>query len=337
MQLTGREVFSGQQALVTYRFPLTSDMFAFQSAIRGRLIRHVFDVEFIKSNRGTETTHQHVKIWSDSNNDNFTLSFYVKEERSQGAHLEFPIACFLQTPATHKTDPHFVRIYFRLRTQPPMLKTSSGYPTSEASSPLGTRARQERRSFSSSTSPTLSMFKIFTKSPQPKNTTPPLSPPTERIQQRGRIYFSSTTLGDIDSCVQENSTSGSAESQSTNDTTIGSMASIFPAQDLKVDPHSEAMQHLDFRFNFASGTWYPFYRPSNLVLGLRNSAHVKINPQMRGCLPQNFGKSLPDPNPLTLGAIQYTTNQATKVTHLRPLLPAILLRHQKSTPTRRTK
>lgn len=183
----------------------------------------------------------------------------------------------------------------------------------------------------------LSMFKIFTKSPQPKNTTQPISPSTGRIQQRGRIRFSSTYLGDIYSHIQENSTSGSAESQSTDDTTTDSMASVNPAQDLKVDPHSEAMQYLGFRFDIATGMWYPFYRPSNLLLSLQDIAHVKINPQMRSCLPQDFGQSLPGLDPLTSGAIQCTTNQGIKVTHLSPWLPAILLCHQKSTPARRTK
>jgi hypothetical protein len=101
-------------------------MLAFQCALRGRLIRHTFDVdliESIRSKRGkVETSYQHLKMWSDFSDENYTLSFYVKKKNEPGTHLEFPVECFEPEPAPRQDKPEFVRMYFRLPPKSPKPK-----------------------------------------------------------------------------------------------------------------------------------------------------------------------------------------------------------------------
>lgn len=178
-----------------YNFPQKSDMLAFQCALRGKLIRHVFDVDSVESKRGLETAHQHLKIWSDFNNENYTLSFYVKKERAPGTYLELPVECFLPRPVPNHNNPQLVRIYFRLQPESPKLKRSSRGSIPKVLIPPAAGSIKARLSFSrtptdpSGTSPTKSMLRRFSKSRQPSETHLSLSPPTGRIDKRCRISF----------------------------------------------------------------------------------------------------------------------------------------------------
>jgi hypothetical protein len=122
-------------------------MLAFQSALRGKLIRHTFDVDSIRSKRGLETTHQHLKLWSDFSGYNYTVSFYVKTENTPGAHLEFPVECFEPQPSLNLDDPKSVRVYFRLQTISPKPKQSAQGKGSNTSSPGMVTNLQQRPSF----------------------------------------------------------------------------------------------------------------------------------------------------------------------------------------------
>jgi hypothetical protein len=94
-------------------------MLAFQCALRDKPIRHTFDVDSISSKRGLETSHQHLKLWSDFDDKNHTLSFYIKKENEPGTYLEFPVESFEPNPIPHPKKPEFVRIYFRLQPNIP--------------------------------------------------------------------------------------------------------------------------------------------------------------------------------------------------------------------------
>lgn len=212
MQITGSKSYSNSKAPAMYNFPQKSDMFAFQCALRGKLIRHAFDVDSIESTRGLETTHQHLKIWSDYNNENFTLSFYVKRKTSHESYLEFPLECFLPnpTPSQDKKKPQLIRLYFRLKPESMKSKRSSRDSIPKASSPPGARNTKgimslpRTRLNSAETSPKQSVLKMFVgKTRRPSETPLSLPLPTGRIDQRCKPVFSSNILKACTHIVQQ--------------------------------------------------------------------------------------------------------------------------------------
>ncbi|KAJ5675776.1 hypothetical protein N7462_008673 [Penicillium macrosclerotiorum] len=76
-----------------YRFNSLSDAFAFECALRGKILLHTFQVEEISSERGLEGTAQPVKLWCDFDDRNRALSFLVQRSRPY-FHLDVPLRMF---------------------------------------------------------------------------------------------------------------------------------------------------------------------------------------------------------------------------------------------------
>jgi hypothetical protein len=170
VQITGSTTCTVEKARPLYNFPLHPDMLAFQCALRGKLIRHTFEVDSIRSKCGkVETSHQHLKMWSDFSDENYTLSFYVKKGKEPGTHLEFPVECFEPRPAPRQDNPELVRMYFRLPPKPPKLSRTPKI-----------------------TSPQSSFRRKFSRNRQTQENPPPQSPPTGGSSHRCReisIHF----------------------------------------------------------------------------------------------------------------------------------------------------
>jgi hypothetical protein len=168
-------------------------MLAFQSALRDKLIRHTFDVDSIRSKHRLETSHEHLKLWSDFSDKNDTISFYVKKENEPGAHLEFPMGCFEPTAFPRQDNPEYVRIYFRLRPKPSGPKRTSQDSIPNIHSPGVMENLKQRLSFSKpqynpseTSSPQSSFRRKFSWSHRTSETPLPHSPPMGRSQHRCR-------------------------------------------------------------------------------------------------------------------------------------------------------
>ncbi|KAJ5820318.1 hypothetical protein N7474_005909 [Penicillium riverlandense] len=74
----------------SYQFDSSSDAVAFQCALRGKILKHTFQVEKINSGRGTEGSAQPLKLWSDFYNQNWSLSFLV-EHNKPFYHTDVPL------------------------------------------------------------------------------------------------------------------------------------------------------------------------------------------------------------------------------------------------------
>jgi hypothetical protein len=165
-------------------------MLGFQCALRDKLIRHSFDTDSIHSKggpRGLETSFEQMKLWSDFNGKNYTLSFFIQRENQLGTHLEYPVECFDPEPRPHLNNPGLVRLDFRLPLELP--KGSQG-STSSASSGV-VKNIQQRMPFSKlqptssemSQTPSPSRKRFSWKRNSSDDSTPP-SGPTSMSQNR---------------------------------------------------------------------------------------------------------------------------------------------------------
>jgi hypothetical protein len=103
-----------------YYFQDASDMLGFQSVLRGKHILHTLSVNRIESERGTEARAQHLKLWSDHDSGQVSVSFYGHEMEPKN-HFEFPIVSFEQT-VQYPTETG-VQVNFRnVNTSPPKKK-----------------------------------------------------------------------------------------------------------------------------------------------------------------------------------------------------------------------
>lgn len=168
-------------------------MLAFQCALRGKLIRHTFDVDSIRSERGLETSHQHLKTWSDFSDRNYTLSFYVKNGDAPGTHLELPVEWFEPKPVQRQDHPEFVRIYFRLPPKVSKLKRASRGSAPSVPSPGVMKNLQQRFPFSKpqhnsseASSPPSSSKRKFSWNSRTSENSLSQSPPAGRLNQRCR-------------------------------------------------------------------------------------------------------------------------------------------------------
>lgn len=169
-------------------------MLAFQSALRDKLIRHTFDVDSIHSRHCLETSHDHLKLWSDFSDKNDTISFYVKKENEPGKHLEFPLGCFEPTPVPRQDNPEFARIYFRLRPKPSGPKRTLQGSIPNIHSPGVMENLKQRLSISKpqynsseTSSPQSSFKRKFSWSRQTSETSLPHSPPMGRSKHPCRL------------------------------------------------------------------------------------------------------------------------------------------------------
>lgn len=176
IRLAGSKTFTEQNGLGIYHFPLKLDVFAFQSAVRGKLLRHVFDVDYVNSERGRETTQQHLKLWSDTNDENHMLSFFIKQKKGPDTFLEFPCDCFVPRLKPSHIDPSELRIYFRIQPKKAKNKQRSTDSVPRVSSPPDSLSYGERhpstnaRSASSSHSRSPSFLSMFSSSRRPSDT-----------------------------------------------------------------------------------------------------------------------------------------------------------------------
>jgi hypothetical protein len=159
-------------------------MLGFQCALRNKLIRHTFDADSINSKdgpRGLETSFEQLKLWSDFNGKNYTLSFFIQRENQSGTHLEYPVECFDSEPRVHLNNPRLVRLYFRL---PPELPKGSRGSTSSIASFGVVNNIQQRLSFPKSQpafsemsqSPSPSRKRFSRKRNSSDDSTPPSGP-----------------------------------------------------------------------------------------------------------------------------------------------------------------
>jgi hypothetical protein len=127
-------------------------MLAFQCVLRDKLIRHTFEVDSILSKpgpRALKTYHEHLKLWSDFNDRNYTLSFSSVRGNESGKNLEYPVECFDPKPEPQLNNPVSVRLYFRL---PPELPMGSRGSTSSIVSSGAVEDKPKRPSVSKSKS-----------------------------------------------------------------------------------------------------------------------------------------------------------------------------------------
>jgi len=238
-------------------------MLAFQCALRGKLIRHTFDVDSIGSNRGLETSHQHLKMWSDFSDKNYTLSFYIKKENEPGTYLEFPVECFEPNPVPRQNNPEFVRIYFRLEPKSSKLRRTSQGSIPNIPSPGVMKNLQQKLPFSKprhnsseTASPQSSFMRKFSRNRQTSENSPSQSPPTGRSNNRCRGNLFSLPVKKFYSRNSATSSSGSVDSQLSTDTAIDLMRCATTAEDPIVHPDANEMQHLDIKFTSMTGMYY---------------------------------------------------------------------------------
>jgi hypothetical protein len=185
-------------------------MLAFQCALRGKLIRHTFDIDSIRSKRGkVETSHQHLKMWSDFSDENYTLSFYVKKENEPGTHLEFPVECFEPKPAPRQDNPEFVRVYFRLPSESSRLERTPQGSIPSIPSPGVMKNLEQWLSISKpqynsseTASPQSSFRRSFSWNRQTLENPPPQSLPTGRPNHRCRGNLCSLPVRSFTHVVQ---------------------------------------------------------------------------------------------------------------------------------------
>ncbi|KAJ6093413.1 hypothetical protein N7486_008702 [Penicillium sp. IBT 16267x] len=94
----------------SYRFDSPAVGIAFQSALRGKVLRKTFQVEEITSGRGLEGTAQPLKLWSDVDNKNPTLSLLVQHSRPF-YHIDVPLHIFSRAIYVNKARNN-VRVVF---------------------------------------------------------------------------------------------------------------------------------------------------------------------------------------------------------------------------------
>jgi hypothetical protein len=180
-------------------------MLTFQCTLRDKLIRHTFDVDSIHSKCGKiETSHQHLKMWSDFSDENYTLSFYAKKENEPGTHLEFPVECFEPKPVLRQDNPKFIRVYFRLPPESSKPRRTSRGSISSIPSPGVVKNLLQLLSLpkpqynsSETASPQSSFRRNFSRNRQTPENPPSQSPPTGGSNRRCRGNLRSLPLKEI--------------------------------------------------------------------------------------------------------------------------------------------
>lgn len=74
----------------SYKFGSNDAAIAFQCALRGKILVHTFQVEDITSGRGSESTAQPLKLWSDLDGRNMSISFLVQQSKPY-YHIDVPL------------------------------------------------------------------------------------------------------------------------------------------------------------------------------------------------------------------------------------------------------
>lgn len=92
-ELDGAETWRHKARKPSYRFGYEVDAIAFQCALRGKALLHTFQVEEITSGRGSEGTAQPLKLWSDLDGRNKSISFLVQQSKPY-YHIDIPLRLF---------------------------------------------------------------------------------------------------------------------------------------------------------------------------------------------------------------------------------------------------
>lgn len=89
-EVDGAELWRHKGRKPSYNFASESDGIAFQCALRGKVLMHTFHVEDITSERGSESTAQPLKLWSDLDGRNKSISFLVQKSKPY-YHIDVPL------------------------------------------------------------------------------------------------------------------------------------------------------------------------------------------------------------------------------------------------------
>lgn len=92
-EFDGTETWRHKERKPSYRFDYDDDAIAFQCALRGKALLHTFQVEEITSGRGSEGTAQPLKLWSDLDGRNKSISFLVQQSKPY-YHIDVPLRLF---------------------------------------------------------------------------------------------------------------------------------------------------------------------------------------------------------------------------------------------------
>ena len=109
-----------------YRFQSAADASTFQSALRGKYLWATFQVETIRSKRGREALVQHLKLWTDFNGRDGSISFLRHMTEWEKCHLEFPVTDFVHPFSVHDHDKRSIRMEFNRAAKPATRHRSGG-------------------------------------------------------------------------------------------------------------------------------------------------------------------------------------------------------------------
>ncbi|OOQ85830.1 hypothetical protein PEBR_24007 [Penicillium brasilianum] len=100
-EVDGAELWRHKGRKPSYSFDSKFDAIAFQCALRGKVLMHTFQVEDITSERGSESTAQPLKLWSDLDGRNQSISFLVQKSKPY-YHIDVPLRLFANS--IHTSD-----------------------------------------------------------------------------------------------------------------------------------------------------------------------------------------------------------------------------------------
>lgn len=120
-EVDGAELWRHKGRKPSYGFESKFDAIAFQCALRGKILMHTFQVEDITSERGSESTAQPLKLWSDLDGRNQSISFLVQKSKPY-YHIDVPLR--LLANSIHTSDAG-MKIRVDFASQKPKTKRNS--------------------------------------------------------------------------------------------------------------------------------------------------------------------------------------------------------------------
>jgi hypothetical protein len=103
-----------------YNFPLPLYALDFQSAFREKHLLQTFHVDTIRSKRGYEASDLHLKLWSDFDGENESISF-LQHKMEPNEWLDFPINVFTSQLGSHEKGKNSIEMRFKPALIPPKL------------------------------------------------------------------------------------------------------------------------------------------------------------------------------------------------------------------------
>ena len=150
VEIVGSRFMSFPAVIPSYKFPSLDDALSFQSSLRGKYLRGSFDANTISSLLGEIASDQTIKVWSDFDDEQRSLTFYQHKAEHKDAlvgYRDFPIDWFESATRRRTENDRVVRIKFHFAEK------KKGRISSWATSVSSSVSKFSRRFSGSSTGP----------------------------------------------------------------------------------------------------------------------------------------------------------------------------------------